>query len=58
MGKQIAVAGRLPFQRGAERLGFKRDQCEIVAARIVLGERAGELLGRREMDEAVALVVR
>ena len=58
MREERSAARGLETQRLAERLSLDRDQVKIVASREMLRGRLGQLLGRREMDEAVALIDR
>jgi hypothetical protein len=58
MRKQLAAARHLPFQRIAQRVGFDRDQYEIVNAEKMLGCGDAHLAGGGEMDEAVVSIHR
>ena len=57
MRKQRAAARRLPFQLGPETLRIDGEQHETGLAGEMLGQRAFELMGGGEMDEAVADIV-
>ena len=58
MREESAAARRLETQRRAERLRVDRNQDEIIASGKMPRGRFRQLLGCREMDEAVALVDR
>lgn len=57
MREALAIARRLPPQAGPEPNGIDSEQKQILLPGIVLGERAGDLVTARQMDEAVAEVV-
>jgi hypothetical protein len=58
MREQFIVARRLPAQRIAQRVRVDGDQEQAGLAEIMLSRRLGDLGSRREMNEAIAQVVR
>src|SRR5207302_814823 len=56
MRKQVAAAGNLPSQRIAQRGDGHRDQHQICHSREMPRRGLAHLIGRGEMDEAVAQI--
>src|SRR5258708_2242510 len=56
MGKQIAAARNLPFQRAFERIGIDRHQHQVGGGGEMLRRGLADLGGGREMNEAITLI--